>query len=149
MVEFSSMAKWLCSRFEVLFLRRCWSFAHLVSCIDLIVSLFSQRSILVFFAESQYTFEMCLWYYNIKHFWTRELYYSQKCFRGRRVVETERCKVREKFFLTYGQYCQDVNRCTIRSVYCVTWRFFWIIGSICNCTYHCITSAFVSSSSII
>ncbi|KAI3469241.1 hypothetical protein Pfo_025904 [Paulownia fortunei] len=34
----------------------------------------------------------------------------QKCFRGRRVVEAERCKVREKFFLTYGQYCQDVNR---------------------------------------
>ncbi|KAK4425990.1 E3 ubiquitin-protein ligase UPL6 [Sesamum alatum] len=34
----------------------------------------------------------------------------QKCFRGRRVVEAERSKVREKFFLTYGQYCQDVNR---------------------------------------
>ncbi|KAL7144289.1 hypothetical protein ABFS83_07G002000 [Erythranthe nasuta] len=34
----------------------------------------------------------------------------QKCFRGRRVLEAERCKVREKFFLTYGQYCQDVNR---------------------------------------
>ncbi|KAL8481260.1 hypothetical protein ACS0TY_027692 [Phlomoides rotata] len=34
----------------------------------------------------------------------------QKCFRGRRVVEAERCKVRDKFFLTYGQYCQDVNR---------------------------------------
>ncbi|PIN18101.1 E3 ubiquitin protein ligase [Handroanthus impetiginosus] len=34
----------------------------------------------------------------------------QKCFRGRRVVEAERGKVREKFFLTYGQYCQDVNR---------------------------------------
>ncbi|KAL3812242.1 hypothetical protein ACJIZ3_013510 [Penstemon smallii] len=34
----------------------------------------------------------------------------QKCFRGRKVVETERCKVREKFFLTYGQDCQDVNR---------------------------------------
>ncbi|GER51758.1 E3 ubiquitin-protein ligase UPL6, partial [Striga asiatica] len=37
-------------------------------------------------------------------------YYSQKCFRGRRKVEVERCKTREKFFLTYGQYCQDVNR---------------------------------------
>ncbi|XP_057809773.1 E3 ubiquitin-protein ligase UPL6 [Salvia miltiorrhiza] len=34
----------------------------------------------------------------------------QKCFRGRRVVECERSKVREKFFLNYGQYCQDVNR---------------------------------------
>lgn len=26
------------------------------------------------------------------------------------MVEAERSKVREKFFLTYGQYCQDVNR---------------------------------------
>ncbi|GFQ02234.1 E3 ubiquitin-protein ligase upl6 [Phtheirospermum japonicum] len=37
-------------------------------------------------------------------------YYSQKCFRGRKVVEAERCKVREIFFSTYGQYCQDVKR---------------------------------------
>ncbi|KAL3626638.1 E3 ubiquitin-protein ligase upl6 [Castilleja foliolosa] len=34
----------------------------------------------------------------------------QKCFRGRKVVEVERCKVRELFFSTYGQYCQDVKR---------------------------------------
>ncbi|KAH6757940.1 ubiquitin protein ligase 6 [Perilla frutescens var. hirtella] len=34
----------------------------------------------------------------------------QKCFRGRKVAESERSKVREKFFHTYGQYCQDVNR---------------------------------------
>ncbi|KAL6519741.1 E3 ubiquitin-protein ligase upl6 [Orobanche minor] len=34
----------------------------------------------------------------------------QKCFRGRRTVKAERGKVREFFFLTYGQYCQDVNR---------------------------------------
>ncbi|GER31451.1 ubiquitin-protein ligase [Striga asiatica] len=34
----------------------------------------------------------------------------QKCFRGRREVEVERCKAREKFFLTYGQYCQHLNR---------------------------------------
>ncbi|XP_042055165.1 E3 ubiquitin-protein ligase UPL6-like [Salvia splendens] len=34
----------------------------------------------------------------------------QKCFRGRQVVEGERSKVRHKFFLNYGQYCQDVNR---------------------------------------
>ncbi|CAA0841937.1 E3 ubiquitin-protein ligase UPL6 [Striga hermonthica] len=34
----------------------------------------------------------------------------QKCFRGRREVEVERGKTREKFFLRYGQYCQDVNR---------------------------------------
>ncbi|XP_051127667.1 E3 ubiquitin-protein ligase UPL6 isoform X2 [Andrographis paniculata] len=34
----------------------------------------------------------------------------QKCFRGKKVLEAEHCKVREKFFLTYGQSCQNVNR---------------------------------------
>ncbi|XP_073118616.1 E3 ubiquitin-protein ligase UPL6 [Henckelia pumila] len=34
----------------------------------------------------------------------------QKCFRGRKVVNAERSKVREKFFMTYGECCEDVNR---------------------------------------
>ncbi|XP_075487964.1 E3 ubiquitin-protein ligase UPL6 [Primulina tabacum] len=34
----------------------------------------------------------------------------QKCFRGRKVVNAERSKVREKFFMTYGEGCQVVNR---------------------------------------
>ncbi|EPS68435.1 hypothetical protein M569_06334, partial [Genlisea aurea] len=33
-----------------------------------------------------------------------------KIFRGRRVVESERFKVRQRFFLTYGQRCEQVNR---------------------------------------
>ncbi|XP_059631989.1 E3 ubiquitin-protein ligase UPL6 isoform X2 [Cornus florida] len=34
----------------------------------------------------------------------------QKCFRGRKAVKVERSKVREQFFLNYGQRCQNVNR---------------------------------------
>ncbi|XVF66063.1 hypothetical protein PTKIN_Ptkin10aG0004000 [Pterospermum kingtungense] len=34
----------------------------------------------------------------------------QKCFRGRKVVEAEHAKVREYFYRTYGQHCQNVNR---------------------------------------
>ncbi|OMO53433.1 Ubiquitin-protein ligase 7 [Corchorus capsularis] len=34
----------------------------------------------------------------------------QKCFRGRKVAEAERAKVREQFHLTYGKHCQNVDR---------------------------------------
>ncbi|XVF62396.1 hypothetical protein PTKIN_Ptkin09bG0004200 [Pterospermum kingtungense] len=34
----------------------------------------------------------------------------QKCFRGRKVVEAERAKVREQFYQTYGKHCQNVDR---------------------------------------
>ncbi|XP_073008655.1 E3 ubiquitin-protein ligase UPL6 isoform X1 [Typha latifolia] len=34
----------------------------------------------------------------------------QKCFRGRKVVEMERSKVREQFYLTFGNHCQWVDR---------------------------------------
>ncbi|KAF8401270.1 hypothetical protein HHK36_012203 [Tetracentron sinense] len=34
----------------------------------------------------------------------------QKCFRGRKVVEAERSKVREQFCITFGEHCQKVDR---------------------------------------
>ncbi|XP_022760735.1 E3 ubiquitin-protein ligase UPL6-like isoform X2 [Durio zibethinus] len=34
----------------------------------------------------------------------------QKYFRGRKVVEVERAKVREQFYKTYGKHCQNVDR---------------------------------------
>ncbi|PSR92481.1 E3 ubiquitin-protein like [Actinidia chinensis var. chinensis] len=34
----------------------------------------------------------------------------QKCFRGRKVVEAERLRVRGQFFMTYGKHCQNVGR---------------------------------------
>lgn len=34
----------------------------------------------------------------------------QRFFRGRKVVERERSKVRESFFKTYGEHCENVNR---------------------------------------
>ncbi|KAG9136757.1 hypothetical protein Leryth_004517 [Lithospermum erythrorhizon] len=34
----------------------------------------------------------------------------QRCFRGRKVVERERSKVRESFFNTYGKHCEHVTR---------------------------------------
>ncbi|KAF3682690.1 E3 ubiquitin-protein ligase UPL6 [Capsicum annuum] len=34
----------------------------------------------------------------------------QKCFRGRKVVEAERCIVRENFLKTYGERCHSVDR---------------------------------------
>ncbi|XP_052208292.1 E3 ubiquitin-protein ligase UPL6-like isoform X2 [Diospyros lotus] len=34
----------------------------------------------------------------------------QKCFRGRKVVEAEHSRVREQFFKTYGNLCQNVDR---------------------------------------
>lgn len=34
----------------------------------------------------------------------------QKCYRGRKEVEAERSRVRDKFFLTFGQSCEDVSR---------------------------------------
>ncbi|CAK9136437.1 unnamed protein product [Ilex paraguariensis] len=34
----------------------------------------------------------------------------QKCFRGRKEVEAERSRVREQFFLTYGEHCENVDR---------------------------------------
>lgn len=34
----------------------------------------------------------------------------QKCFRGRKIVEAERCDVRKRFFLTFGDHCQNVDR---------------------------------------
>lgn len=34
----------------------------------------------------------------------------QKCFRGRKVVEAERSKVREQFIISYGKRCQNVDR---------------------------------------
>lgn len=34
----------------------------------------------------------------------------QKCYRGRKAVAVERDNVREKFFMTYGKHCQNVNR---------------------------------------
>jgi ubiquitin-protein ligase E3 C len=34
----------------------------------------------------------------------------QKCFRGRKVVEAERAKVRQQFYLDYGNHCQKVDR---------------------------------------
>ncbi|XP_074348317.1 E3 ubiquitin-protein ligase UPL6 isoform X2 [Apium graveolens] len=35
----------------------------------------------------------------------------QKCFRGRKVVEAERLKVREQFFSVYGKHLQNADRC--------------------------------------
>lgn len=34
----------------------------------------------------------------------------QKCYRGRKAVEAEHSRVREKFFMTYGKHCQHVDR---------------------------------------
>ncbi|PSR97874.1 E3 ubiquitin-protein like [Actinidia chinensis var. chinensis] len=34
----------------------------------------------------------------------------QKCFRGRKALETEHLRVRGQFFMTYGKHCQNVDR---------------------------------------
>ncbi|OIT28981.1 e3 ubiquitin-protein ligase upl6 [Nicotiana attenuata] len=41
---------------------------------------------------------------------SRSFGYVLKCFRGRKVVEAERSKVRENFLKTYGDRCHRVDR---------------------------------------
>ncbi|KAI5650965.1 hypothetical protein M9H77_36970 [Catharanthus roseus] len=49
-----------------------------------------------------------------RRFWQRQQNSAalkiQKCFRGRKIVEAERCRVRERFFMTFGESCQNVDR---------------------------------------
>lgn len=41
--------------------------------------------------------------------WNLTCYELQKCFRGRKEVEAERSRVRDKFFMSFGQCCEDVS----------------------------------------
>lgn len=32
-------------------------------------------------------------------------------------MEAERCRVRERFFMTFGESCQNVDRCAVSSLF--------------------------------
>ncbi|KAJ4822903.1 E3 ubiquitin-protein ligase upl6 [Turnera subulata] len=52
----------------------------------------------------------------------------QKCYRGRKVVEAERSKVREQFYGTYGKCCENVDRSAFGAESDFLPRLFFLIN---------------------